>query len=321
MLQTVVRKANGTFETSIDGSALRELHQDPGNVLWLDLIDPSHDEIAILEQEFGFHPLAVEDAVREHQRPKIDVYPNHYFLVVYAVRYQENAQRIHTQELDLFIGTNYVVTVHDTPMPEIEESVRRWKSNVDILGPDVGALIYALLDSIVDEYFPVIDKIADRVEDLEERIFERYDRSAMESIFELKKDLLWLRRIVAPERDVFNVLLRRDPPILQPSSVIYFQDVYDHIVRVTDSIDTYRDLLSGALDAYLSVVSNNLNEVMKRLTLISTIFLPLSFVVGFFGMNFTQLPFSNDFWLYMMFALLIVIPIVMITWFRRSQWL
>jgi len=321
MLKIVIRHADGTFATHTEHTAFHELLPAAGSILWLDLVSPEQDELAILQQTFGFHPLAVEDAVRKHQRPKIDVYPNHYFLVVYAVRYPENAGRIHTQEVDLFIGQNYVVTVHHDPMPEIEESIARWKSNVDTLGSDVSALLYSLMDSIVDEYFPVIDKIADRIEDLEEKIFERFDRSAMEQIFELKKDLLWLRRVVTPERDVFNVLLRRDPPILQPGSIIYFQDVYDHIVRVTDSIDTYRDLLSSALDAYLSVVSNNLNEVMKRLTIFSTIFLPLSFIVGFFGQNFTQLPISDNNWYIFMYALLVAVPVVMLLWFRRSQWL
>ena len=172
----------------------------------------------------------------------------------------------------------------------------------------------------MDEYFPILDELAERVEDVEQHIFEKFDKEALEDIFSLKKDLLALRRIISPERDVLNVLLRRDPPIVSPETVIFLQDVYDHILRVTDSLDTYRDLLSSALDAYLSVQSNNLNEIMRRLTVISTIFLPLTFLTGFFGMNFSHLPFDNDTLLWASLAIMVILPLAMLAFFRWRGW-
>lgn len=223
-------------------------------------------------------------------------------------------------ELDMFLGPNYLVTAHAEPMQVIDEVWARWQRRVELVGLDVGALLYEILDHIVDDYFPVIDALAEEVESVETRIFERFDKSALEDIFGLKKEFLTLRRLIAPERDVVNVLLRRDPPVLPPGSVVFFQDVYDHLIRVLDSIDTYRDLLSSALDAYLSVQNNNLNDIMRRLTVISTIFLPLTFITGFFGMNFESLPFGN-FWVEaVVMGLMLLVPLGMLLYFRWQGW-
>src|SRR5205823_11383572 len=162
----------------------------------------------------------------------------------------------------------------------------------------VGILLYSLLDSITDNYFPVIDSIVERVEDLEEQIFERFNQRAIEEIFTLKKDLLALRKVLAPERDVLNVLIRRDLPIFDEHTIVYFQDVYDHVVRITDSIDTYRDLLSSALDSYLSMQSNRLNITVQTLTSVSIMLMSLAAVTGWYGMNFQAMPELSQWWGY-----------------------
>ncbi|MCE7938384.1 magnesium and cobalt transport protein CorA [bacterium] len=339
-----------------DMASIGEAVADRENTVWVDIAGPTPDEWACLRDEFAFHPLSLEDVERRHQRPKIDVFPDYYFMVVYALRFGGataavaeaaggpargddgglaarpmdvgraagngfDAPRVlDIRELAIFLGANYMVTLHVAPIDAIDGVWDHWQRRTDVIGSDVGALLHVLLDHLIDDYFPVIDAVADRVEDLEESIFDRFDPAALGEIFALKKDLLALRRIVAPERDVLNVLLRRDPPILSSATVVFFQDVYDHALRVLDSIDTYRDLLSSALDAYLSVQSNNLNEIMRRLTVISTVFLPLTFLTGFFGMNFTTLPFANPALLGLGLALMVAIPAGMVLYFRWRGW-
>jgi magnesium transporter len=319
MLRILVRR-EGQCTTDVSPDRISELIDDPEAVVWVDMMDPGLEELRCLKEEFQFHPLSLEDVARHHQRPKVEVYPMYYYMVVYTLAYPDSDTAIRIDELDIFLGPNYMVTVHDHELAEVNDTWDRWLRKADVGGSNVGSLLYLLADNIVDQYFPVIDVLAERIEDLEARIFERFDTSALESIFQLKKDLLALRRVIAPERDVFNVLLRRDPPILAPETVVYFQDVYDHTLRVLDSVDTYRELLSSALDAFLSVQSNKLNEVMRRLTIISTIFLPLTFLTGFFGMNFEHLPFASEPVMWVALAIMVLMPMMMVVYFRWKGW-
>lgn len=320
MINIIARMADGTWQTNVDPPLISDLVNNPNVIFWVDLNQPNADEYDILRDEFAFHPLAIEDVIQSHQRPKIDIYDHYYFLVLYALTYDSATESLHTHELEMFVGRNYVVTVHKNPIHQVKMTLEQWRRNVEALGVDIGALVYTLMDRIVDDYFPVIDAIAERMETLEQRIFEEFDRSSLEDIFLLKKQLLGVRRLVAPERDVFNVLLRRDPMILSPASIPYFQDVYDHTIRASDSLDTYRDLLSSVLDAYLSVQGNRLNEIIYRLTIISTIFLPLTFLTGFFGMNFTGLPFESTPVMILALLLMVITPVTFYRFLRRNGW-
>ncbi|MFN8559899.1 MAG: magnesium transporter CorA family protein, partial [Dehalococcoidia bacterium] len=228
--------------------------------LWLDVEDPTEADFARLQRDFGFHPLAIEDAVRTQQRPKIDEYADYFFMVFYAVAVQPHAE-VTTQQISVFLGATYLITAHHGSSPEIAESARRWERNQVDVGRSIGAVLYSVLDSLVDHYFPVIDQLVDRIEALEEEILSQTNRRTLAHLFAMKRDLLRLRRVLGPERDVLNVLIRRDSPVVDPQTGLYLQDVYDHVIRVIDTVDLYRDLLSGALDAYLSVTSNNLNQV------------------------------------------------------------
>jgi magnesium transporter len=246
----------------------------------------------------------------------------YYFVVFYAAIFDHTHGHITTQPLSLFIGANYLVTVHSGPMRYIPETLARWQMPNSPLEHKVSNLVYALLDTIVDDYFPLMDQVADRVEELEDTIFVHFDEESIQTIFGLKKDLLSLRRVVAPERDVLNVLLRRQLPIFRPDDVAYLQDVYDHLVRVTDNIDTYRDLLSSALDSYLSLQSNRLNEIVKVLTIASIILMADALVTGFYGQNFKFFPELGwpigSFWSLLLIA---VVTIGLIAFFRRKKWL
>jgi magnesium transporter len=276
---------------------------------------PTREELEKLRKEFGFHPLAIEDVLTRHQRPKIDVYPDHYFLVVYRIG-ADTGEDVLLQELDFFIGHNFLVVTHDSEVPCLDEVFERFRRAPE--KKSVSRLLYEILDAIVDEYFPFVDAIAERTGEIEEAIFHGFETEELEKVLALKRDLALLRRVVGPERDTINVLLRRDPPIIEPGEVFYFQDVYDHLVRVTDSIDTYRELLSGSLEAFLSIQNNRLSEVVKRLTVISVIFLPLTFLTGFFGMNFERTTGTGDMAFALALGLMVVVPLGMYLFLRRK---
>lgn len=322
MQELVVCNGPGRFQTRVDPQEISELRKDFGTTLWLDLTKPTANEIQLLQQEFEFHPLAIEDATRGAQRPKVDSYGEYYFVVFYCLDRDAQTQALCTTPLYLFIGQNYLVTIHNDPIRRIDETVHRWQAPNSPVGHDVGSLIYALLDALVDDYFPVMDQIADRVEEMETAIFEHFDEGALQAIFQLKKDLLQLRRIVSPERDVLNVMLRRDIPVFDQNQVTYLQDVYDHIIRTTDSIDTYRDLLSSALDSFLSVQSNRLNQIVKVLTVTSIVLMSVAVVAGIYGMNFEYMPELR--WRYGYFYALGLMALIaggLIVFFRRIKWL
>lgn len=320
--QLVVCRSDGHFTSTVDPEDISEIIKQREQFVWLDVQAPQEEDVALLREEFKFHPLAIEDATRHHERPKVDSYDGYYFLVFYAIVYDERTNRLRTEAMNLFVGANYLVSVHEGEIPAIDETIKRWQKDEEEFGHDAGALLYALLDTITDDYFPVIDRLADRVETLEEQIFERFQESALQDVFSLKRDLLSIRRIVAPERDVLNVLIRREVPIFERNTILYLQDVYDHIVRITDSIDTYRDLLSSALDAFLSVQSNRLNQIVKVLTIASIVLMSDALIAGIYGMNFEFMPelhwpFGYPFAL----GLMVLVGLGLVAFFRSRKWL
>lgn len=292
---------------------------DPASFLWLDITHPDEEDVRLLREEFSFHPLTIEDAVRHHERPKVESFDGYYFMVFYEVRYDQQAERLASSAINLFIGSNYLVSVHTGEIRVIDETIGRWRRNETSVGRGGGALLYHLLDAIVDDYFPVLDQLTERVEGIEEQIFERFRQSALEEVFTLKRDLLAIRRIVAPERDVLNVLIRREVPIFDQRTVQYLQDVYDHIIRITDSIDTYRDLLSSALDAFLSIQSNQLNQTVKVLTIASIVLMTNALIAGIYGMNFEHMPELSWPLGYPFALLLMVSSSVGLVWFFRRR--
>jgi magnesium transporter len=289
-MRTLLIAHKSSVARSTDFEHLDRALRAPGNQVWLDIEAPQEDDIALLRERFHFHPLAIEDATRASERPKVDLYNDYYSLAFYATRMIRETGDLDLQPFHLFVGANYLVSIHDQPLPQVVGSMARWELKNGPLQPKIGAAVHALLDAVVDEYFPLMDTVADRVDELEDALFTKYDPKSLETIFHLKKGLLNMRRVVAPERDVLNHLLRRELPVFTTEDVAYLQDVYDHLVRVTDSVDTYRDLLSNALDSFLSVQSNRLNEVVKVLTIASIVLMSSSLIAGIYGMNFAHMP-------------------------------
>jgi magnesium transporter len=316
---------NGTvLQNDIPLEEINEVLGRPDELLWIDAFDPSPEDFELLRKEFGFHPLAMEDVARLQQRPKVDFYDNFILVIFYSLAVERTADRtIAPVQIGIFLGRNYVVTVHDRAIAALEETSDRWCRNVEQIGTrNIALLVYSILDAVVDAYFPVLDDISDRLDVLERRILDHTDVQAQQEIFRLKKELVAIRKIVAPERDVLNVLLRRDTPIFDANVVVYFQDVYDHILRVTDAVDAYRDLLSSALDFYLASASNRLNEVVKTLTALTIILMSMTLIASVYGMNFVHMPelrwHQGYLWA---LGLMAVIGASVAALFRRIDWL
>jgi magnesium transporter len=321
MIQVIMNSSpNGPVsETRLED--LSELITYEQTTIWVDVVDPTPKEIARIGKEFHFHPLALEDVARGGQRPKVDQYDGYQFIVFFGLASQN--ERITTHEVDIFLAKHCMVTFHKSDLPVMTQTADRWRKNADALGSEgVAFLLHSVLDSLVDGYFPVLDEIAERADALEESIILAGQPTLQAEILRLRRELLLIRRVVGPERDVMNVLIRRDPPLFSSKEVLYFQDVYDHLLRVSDTVDIYRDMLSSVLDANLSMVSYTLNVVVKRLTSYSIILMSISIVAGIYGMNFVFMPeldwrFGYPFAL----GLMVVIATVEVGIFRRINWL
>jgi magnesium transporter len=295
-----------------------ELSRGAQKFRWLDLAHPTDAELDALEAEFNFHPLTIEDCKHFNQRAKVEEYEGYFFIsLTTATRV---AGEIAAQEIEVFLAKDYLVTVHREPLDVLEQVRERFEKEADSFKRGADFMLYLIADLMADKYFPLLDDVDDETDLLEDQIVENARRATLARIFQLKQQLILLRKITGPMREVMNTLVQIRHPALDVHTTPYFRNVYDHLTRIYDLIETSRDLLGNALDAYLSTVSNRLNEVMKRMTLIATIFMPISFLAGFGGMNFQQMPFDKPIAFAALLGLLVVVPTGMLIWFWRSKW-
>jgi magnesium transporter len=273
-------------------SGIDNLRSKPDHVVWLDILSPTADDLALLRDEFDVHPLALEDLEKRRQRPKLDTYAEQQIIVTYETLAPKAHDRAFALgEIHLFAGPRYLVSVRWQESPAIEAVRQRFQDRPDAVARTPGSLLYAILDEVVDGYFPVLDGLSDKIEGLEGRILAGGQISGtLRTILALKRELLELRRTLSPQRDLANALLRRDLPLVDDLSAPYFQDLYDHLIRVLDTLDLQRDLLASALEANLSVTSNNLNAIMKRLTAFTVVLMVPTLIAGIYGMNFHAMP-------------------------------
>jgi magnesium transporter len=294
----------------------------PGVLVWLDVPDPTAESLQPLVEEFGFHPLAIEDCLQPHQRPKIETYDGYYFLVAYGTSMTPTHQPV-AHELCVFVGKNYMVTVRKPPVYDIEPVVKRWEDHNELISEGGAYPLYILLDSLVDGYFDVLDAFEDQTEDIEEEVLaDTVQPETRAQIFTLKKDLLKFRRGAAPLREVLDLLTRGDVDLITDRLLPYYRDVYDHVLRATDFADNLRDILTSALDVHLSAVGNRLNEVMKVLTSWAGIILVPTLIAGIYGMNFRNMPELA--WRFgYLYALLLMggSGLLLFLYFRRRGWL
>ena len=297
---------------------------DPNKSIWVSLEMASIDEItSVLADTFHFHPLSIEDCISDgYQTAKVDDFESYLFIIANAIKPQEEIRDIETLELNIFLGTNFVVTCYTSAqMPPVEHVLRRVSRDTRLLTHGSDFLCHALLDNLVDEYMPHIDEMETEIGLLEDSVLERPNPETLQRLISLKHSIMSLRRVITPLREVVNRLTRDEYPQIQSQNRIYFRDIYDHLVWILDISDTIRDIASGAMDIYLNSTSLRLNEVMKALTIVSTIFLPLSFVTGIFGMNFVQMPgLSSPFGFWIMCVIFVLLAAGMILFFKKRGW-
>jgi magnesium transporter len=312
----------GREVTDIEIDTLSEVRTEKGTLVWVDLVSATEQELAQMREEFGIHELAMEDLSHSHQRPKLEDYPDQVLLVAYGAKVDDSTGQARLHEVDVIAGKGWALTFHGGRPLNTEELARRMRGHPELFRSGSGFLLYVILDELVDTFFPALDRIGGRVEDLEEAIFEERPNRSSSSIYELRKELIAIRRVAGPMRDAMVVLLRRDLGLFSREAQRYLQDVYDHLIRVVEQVEDYQDLTANALDVNLSMSSNRVNEVAKTLTAYAAIFAAITLVTGIYGMNFQHMPeLTWHFGYAYAIGLMIAAAGGLWVYFRRKRWL
>ena len=299
-------------------------YKDKSTVTWIN-VDGVH-EMKVIEEIgkcFNLHPLILEDIVDTDQRPKIKDFVNYIFIILKMLYYDKNDNEMKIEQVSLILGKNYVISFQEREGDVFNSIRERIRNNIGrIRKAGVDYLIYALVDAIVDNYFIIIEKLGEKIENLEDKVISRPKPANLRVIHKLRRDLIFLRKSVWPLREVISILQRGESSLILESTNVYLRDVYDHTIQVIDTVETLRDIISGMLDIYLSSVSNRMNEIMKVLTIIATIFIPLTFITGIYGMNFRNMPEIKWVWGYPVVLLgMLIIGIIMVIYFKRKKWM
>lgn len=327
MIRSLFYAPNKPIRKDVAPEEFTRLVRQRAGFLWVDFeSEPAETSLPIL-QSFKFHPLAIDDALQETHVPKLDDWGDYLYIVLNYMDISEsaNAWDTKTEELDIFLGANYLITLHDSPLPAVEETWASCDRDPRILEAGADHLLYKIADNLVAGYMPIVEQIDSTIDALEDEIFGRPAPQMLERLFAIKRLLQAMRRILIPQREVMNKLARDDYKVIDPRDRIFFRDIYDHLVRLHDLNESLRDLVGGALDTYLSVVNNRMNDIMKTLTIITTLFMPITFITGFFGMNFFEPVAHLTGWttrevFVLTLSVMLLFPIVMFVWMRRRTW-
>ena len=308
-------------EEAFDPAQVSEVVRESGARIWLDVEDPSEEELTLIAEEFSLHPLTIEDARNREQRPKVDVYEGYFFLVLRPL-WQDEQDEIHASEVHAIAGHRFLVTIRYAPVFDITEVLRRWDRQPELTGEGGGFLLYALLDEVVDGYFDVVERHEDLADEIEDRVFaDEPDPQIQEDVFRLKRRVVQFRRLVIPLREVLD-LVQEQPGFVTERLRPYYRDVADHLIRVLEFLDNLRDLLTSALEALISQVSNRLNVVMKQLTSWAAVILVPTLIAGIYGMNFVHMPELH--WKYgyaYALAVMAVSMFLLYRVFKKRDWL
>ncbi|HWJ20983.1 MAG TPA: magnesium transporter CorA family protein [Gemmatimonadaceae bacterium] len=295
---SLYRDASGALHRDLSAEELAAALAADTGTLWVDVDTADRRQSAVLQDVFHFHPLAIEDALNPRSRVKLEEFPGYLFLIVRGLRFCEDTAEdpydVETFNLAFFLGKRFLVTVHGEESRSVLTIQERVARSPELLDRGVERLMHAITDLSVDAYFPIVDQLDEFIDSLEQRVFVDFDQAALRDVFSVKRLVLQLRRELAPQREVFNVLTNRPSTLMSPETQVYFRDVYDHVLRINDSLDTYRELLSSTLDSYLSQVSNRLGQVTKGLSVVATLSLPFVVISGMWGMNVEHIPFSHE---------------------------
>jgi magnesium transporter len=298
--------------------------KDKPTVTWINIGGIHQVEVIDkIGRHFNIHPLVMEDIVHTEQRPKMENFDDYIFIILKMLSYNKESKEIASEQISIVLGSNFVITFQEKKgdlFDPVRERLRQSRGRIRNMKADY--LAYALVDTIVDHYFVVLEGLGEKIEEMEVELTANPTKNTSQSIHNLKKELIFLRKSVWPLREVINTLERGELPLVHESTGIYLRDVYDHTIQVIETVETFRDMASGMLDIYLSSVSNKMNEVMKVLTIIATIFIPLTFIAGIYGMNFKYMPELEWHWGYpVILGVMVAIGVLMLIYFRRKKWL
>ena len=335
MIRSLYRTQDGSVRSDLTPDLFGMAFREPNSLLWVDFGPGSADVCEpVLREVFGFHPLAVEDALNQSHVPRVDDWGEYLYLVLHAVtfgaanghEFDAAQEEVDTLELDLFVGTQYVVTYRNQDIAAVDRLWAACQRDERHLHKGAAHLLYELADGLVADYMPVGERLDEAIDDIEDRVFVNPDPALLQQIFALKRAVVHLRRIIAPQREVLNKLARGDYAVIDAQEQVFFRDVYDHLVRLYDINESMRELVAGVLETHLSVVNNRMNEIVKTLTIVTAFFMPLSFIAGFFGMNFFQAVAPLGAWtgeaMFMLtLVVMILMPVGMYLWMRRRAWM
>jgi magnesium transporter len=324
VIRTRLYRDGKCVDEDFDPARISDHLEEKGNVVWLDLDQPKEADFALIAEEFQLNPLAVEDALGERQRPKLDHYDDHLFITLYDSVLDAGSGQLTTRELSIFVGPAYVITVHKDEGYSMDEVVKRWNDNTQLCHHGVGFLLWGVLDVVIDGYFDSVQSLDDEIEGLEDLLFSNQQRSTevQRRTFELRKSLVGLRRFVLPTREILNTLMRREGNVVDNDLMPYYQDVYDHVLRAADSIDSLRDLVSTILETHLTIQGNQMNQVMKQVTSWAAIAAVPTIITGYYGMNVRIFPGATTLSGGIV-ALVLCVGLVALLYstFRRRDWL
>jgi len=324
VIRTRLYRDGKCVEENFDPARISDHLQSGKCVVWLDLEAPQESDLALLAEEFGLNPLAVEDATQERQRPKLDHYDDHVFISLYDVSLDVASGQLKAHELAVFASQRYLITVRKTPNYSMDAVVERWDDNAHLAKFGVGFLMWGLLDVVVDGHFNTVQQLDDQIETLEDLLFDPGERSAQvqRQSYELRKSLVRIRRVVLPTREVLNALMRREMDLVPSELMPYYQDVYDHVLRAADWTDSLRDLVSTILETNLTIQGNRMNEIMKKVTSWAAIAAVPVVVTGYYGMNVRIFPGSGTTaGGYTALGLMAGLVVILYVMFRKLDWL
>jgi len=322
-MQSALRRPDGQVERDLSVDAIRAAFEHPADgTLWVDLDVSDDAQAALLADVFHFHPLAVEDARNPKSRVKAEEYPDFLVVVARVVSFCETTPDpydLETANLTLFLTENAVITTHMESLPAVQALVERLESNPDLLERGPARVAHQVLDTAIDAYFPILDQLDEFVDEMEQRVFGQFDEKLLQEIFKVKRLVISLRRYLAPQRDVLSMLTNRPSRFLPQEAQLYFRDVYDHMLRITDALDSYRDLMSSTLDSYLSQVSNRLGSVSKGLAVFGALSIPFVVIAGVYGMNFERIPLAHHPWGFeIMVGIQVALSLTLLVGMRRK---